>query len=128
MKDFKESRRKDPQMSPSIAVLTESDMQELAEYFSSQTLNRGSFKPEPGLAAAGKKLAEERQCASCHQASYKGLKDSPRLTRQKYTYLVKQMKDFRDGHRTNDNGAMAASVKDLSDAQVESLAHFLTSL
>lgn len=128
MKDFKEGLRTDPQMTPSIAVLTEQDMQELAEYFSSQTLTRGSFKPDPAQAAAGKKLAEERLCASCHQASYKGLNEFPRLTRQKFSYLVKQMKDFRDGKRTNDKGAMAPSMKDLSDEQIQSLAHYLTSL
>jgi cytochrome c553 len=128
MKDFKDGRRTDPQMTPSIAVLTEPDMQELADYFSSQTLTRGSFKPDPAQAAAGKKLAEERLCATCHQASYKGLNEFPRLTRQKFSYLVKQMKDFRDGKRTNDKGAMAASLKDLSDDQIQSLAHYLTSL
>ena len=128
MKAFKDGRRTDPQMTPSIAVLTEQDMRELAEYFSSQTLTRGSFKPDPDLAAAGKKLADERLCASCHQPGYKGLNEFPRLTRQKFSYLVKQMKDYRDGRRTNDNGVMAASVKDLSDTQIQSLAHYLTSL
>jgi len=56
------------------------------------------------------------------------LNEFPRLSRQKYPYLVKQLKDYRDGLRTNDNGVMAAAAKNLSDEQIEALAHFLTSL
>ena len=63
-----------------------------------------------------------------HRTLHGELNEFPRLTRQKFSYLVKQMKDYRDGRRTNDNGVMAASMKDLSDAQIQSLAHYLTSL
>jgi len=41
--------------------------------------------------------------------------NSPRLSHQKYPYLVKQLKDYRDGLRTNDNGVMAPTAKNLSD-------------
>jgi len=128
MKDFKEGRRKNSMMSPSIGLLSDQDMRELAEYFSDQSLVRSKFDADPAKVQQGKKISQEAQCAACHQASFKGLNEFPRLSRQKYPYLVKQLKDYRDGLRTNDNGVMAAAAKNLSDEQIEALAHFLTSL
>lgn len=128
LKEFKEGRRKNSMMSPAVGVLSEQDMQELAEYFSSQSLTRSSFKTDPALVAQGRKIAEEAQCTSCHQPGFKGLNEFPRVSRQKYPYLVKQLKDFRDGVRTNDNGLMVPVAKSLSDEQIEALAHYLTSL
>jgi cytochrome c553 len=127
MRDFKAETRTNAMMSPSIKILTEEDMVELAEYFSSQVLARGSFKSDPELVAKGKPIAEELKCVICHQAGFKGLNDFPRLSRQKFPYLVKQLKDFRDGNRTNDKGIMAPTVKDLSDDQITALAHFIAS-
>jgi cytochrome c553 len=128
LKAFKDKSRNDSMMSPSVAVLTDQDMQELADYFSSQTLSRSSFKPDAALVEQGKKLTEQAQCVACHQSGFKGLNEFPRLSRQKYPYLVKQMKDYRDGKRTTDNGAMAATVKNFSDEQIQAIAQYLTSL
>jgi len=78
--------------------------------------------------AEGKKIAEEAQCVSCHQPGYKGMNEFPRLARQKYPYLVKQLKDFRDGTRTNDNGVMGPTTKTLTDEQIQAIAQYLSSL
>jgi cytochrome c553 len=115
-------------MSPAAAVLSEQEMTELAEYYNSQTLLKSTAKTDPAIVAEGKKIAEEKACASCHQAGMRGLDAFPRLSRQKYPYLVKQIKDFRDGTRTNDGGVMLPMVKDLTDQQIEALAQYLTSL
>lgn len=127
MKDFKEGRRSNAMMSPSIKILTEEDMIELSEFFAAQAPVRGSFKPDPALVTQGKAVADELQCVACHQAGFKGMNEFPRLSRQKFPYLVKQLKDFRDGERTNDNGIMGPTTKNLSDEQIQALAHFLSS-
>lgn len=128
IKAFKAGERKDPMMSPAAAVLADTDIDEVAEYFSTQTLVRSSFKGEPDVVAEGKKLAAELQCVACHQPGYKGLAEFPRLARQKYSYLVKQLKDYRDGRRTSDNGVMAPTVQKLTDEQIQALAQYLTGL
>jgi len=127
MKDFKEGRRKNSMMTPSIGVLSDPDMQELAEYFSAQSIVRSKFDADPAKVEQGKKIAQEAQCTACHQAGFKGLNEFPRLSRQKYPYIVKQLKDYRDGSRTNDNGVMAPAAKNLSDEQIDALAHYLAS-
>jgi cytochrome c553 len=38
------------------------------------------------------------------------------------------MKGFRDGVRTNDDGVMAATMKGLTDEQIDAIAQYLSSL
>lgn len=126
IKAFKEGQRKNSMMSPAVVVLSDADMLELAEYFSGQTLARSTAKTDPAMIEQGKKVATEAQCVACHQPNFKGLNEFPRLSRQKYPYLLKQLKDFRDGSRASD--VMAPAVKNLTDEQINALAQYLTSL
>ena len=125
--DFKAGNRKDIQMSPMVGVLTEDDMQLLANFYSGENLvqQRGI---DEDLAAQGKKIAAELNCASCHQKNYRGQKETPRMARQKRVYLVKQMEDFRDGRRTNDNGIKSEAVKNLTDEQITALSHYFAGM
>lgn len=128
IKDFKEGRRSNSQMSPMVGILSDQDMHDLAEFYNAQAPARKRANTDAALSEKGRALAEQLQCASCHQPGYKGLQDFPRLARQKQPYLVKQMKDFREGTRTNDNGVMAPTAKALTDEQIEALAHYLSGL
>ena len=126
IKAFKEGTRKNSMMSPAAVVLSDQDMQDLAEYFSGQTLVRSTAKTDPAMIEQGKKIASEAQCVACHQPNFKGLNEFPRVSRQKYPYLVKQLKDFRDGTRPSD--VMGPTVKNLTDEQIDALAQYLTNL
>ncbi len=128
LKDFKEGRRKSVVMSPMVGFMSEQDMQDLADYFSIQNPQRGSFTSDPALVAEGKKIVQDLKCVSCHQTNFKGLNEFPRVTRQQYNYTVKQLKEFRDGVRTNDNGTMAPMAKTLTDDQIKAIAHYLSTL
>jgi cytochrome c553 len=125
---FKEGRRADPQMSPMVGILSEQDMRDLGEFYNQQSPPRKRATTDAALSDKGKALAEQLQCATCHQPGYKGLSEFPRLARQKQPYLIKQLKAYRDGTRTNDDGVMAATAKNLSDEQIEALAHYLSGL
>lgn len=78
-----------------------------------------------GDAAAGK--AKSVTCMACHGAE--GISNNdiwPNLAGQKYGYLVKQIKAFRDGDRKDP--MMAPMVAPLSDEDVKNLAAFFSSL
>jgi cytochrome c553 len=128
IKAFKDGTRTNSQMSPMVGILSDEDMQNLADFYNYQTLKRKPVNVDQNVVAQGKKLAEELQCASCHQPGYKGLNEFPRLARQKQAYLAKQLQDYRAGTRTNDNGVMAATAKGLTDEQIEALAQYFSSL
>lgn len=114
-------------MSPMVGVLTENDVHLLAKFYNGENIVQ-QHGVDADLAAQGKKLAADLKCASCHQKSYRGDKEVPRLSRQKRVYLVKQMKDYRDGKRTNDNGVKMPEVKNLSDDQIEALSHYFAGM
>ena len=78
-----------------------------------------------GDAAAGK--AKSGTCAGCHGAA--GISNNPlwpNLAGQQPGYLVKQLKAFRDGSRTDP--MMGAMAKPLSDEDIANLAAWYSSL
>lgn len=126
MKAFKEGQRKNSMMSPAIAVLADQDMQELADFYSAQSLVRSNTKTDPATIELGKKIAAEAQCVACHQPNFKGLNEFPRVSRQKYPYIVKQLQDYRAGTRVSET--MGPAAKNLTDDQIKALAQYLSSL
>ena len=78
-----------------------------------------------GDVEAGK--AKSATCAGCHGPQ--GISNNPlwpNLAGQKEAYLVKQMKAFRDG--TRQDPMMSPMAKPLSDADIENLAAYYSSL
>jgi cytochrome c553 len=128
LRDFKEGRRKDPVMSPMAANLSKEDMQDLAEYFSTQKQAGSDFKPDPAKVKAGAAKANEVLCAMCHMGELKGQNEIPRLAGQQPDYVIKQLKDFRERNRTNDAGNMTSVSRNLSDEDITNLAHYIASL
>lgn len=92
---------------------------------SSALLGASATTLAAGDAAAGKTKAAT--CAACHGAN--GISATgmwPNLAGQKEAYLVKQLKDFRSGKRSDP--VMNNFAKPLSDADIANLAAYYTSL
>jgi cytochrome c553 len=128
LRDFKEERRRDPVMSPMAANLSKEDMQDLAEYFSTQKQAGNGFKADPARVKAGAAKSNEVLCAMCHLGELKGQNEIPRLAGQQPDYVIKQLKDFRERNRTNDGGNMTSVSKNLSDDDITNLAHYIGNL
>ena len=128
LKDFKEGRRNDPVMSPMAAPLSRDDMINIANYFAAQTARPSSFKADDAKVRLGKAKADETLCAMCHLGGFSGQNEIPRVAGQQYDYVVKQLKDFKARNRTNDAGNMTSVAQTLSSADIENLAHYITSL
>jgi cytochrome c553 len=128
LKDFKEGRRKDPTMSPMAANLSKQDMIDLGNYFAAQKLKPTSFKADDAKVKLGKAKSDEALCAMCHLAGFAGQNEIPRVAGQQHDYVVKQLKDFRAKNRTNDAGNMTSVSANLSDADIENLAQYISSI
>jgi cytochrome c553 len=128
LKDFKENRRKEPQMEPFIQDLSREDMFDLAAFFAAQRLRPTPFKPDPVKAARGLKKSQEVLCTMCHLGGFMGQNEIPRVAGQHYEYVVKQLRDFKTLTRTNDAGNMTAVAKTLSDQDIDDLGHYLAGL
>ncbi|SPB14939.1 cytochrome C [Caballeronia novacaledonica] len=128
LRDFKAGRRSDPRMSPMAANLTPGDMHDLADYFAAQKPIAADFKADPVKVEAGRKKSEESLCTTCHRVGFSGQNEIPRVAGQQYPYIVKQLRDFRDGKRTHDAGNMPSASKNLTDADIENLANYIANL
>lgn len=75
---------------------------------------------------AGKQLSD-KVCSACHGQNGIGIATIyPNLAGQKAEYLVAQLKAFRDG--TRQNPIMAPMAKNLTDADIENVAAYFSSL
>jgi cytochrome c553 len=128
LKDFKEGRRTEPMMDPFIAKLSREDMVDLAAFFATQKPRPSAFMAEPVRGARGKAKADEVLCTMCHLGGFLGQNEIPRVAGQHYAYVVKQMRDFKAGRRTNDAGNMASVSRTLTESDIEDLAHYLSGL
>ena len=128
LRDFKEGRRSDPQMTPMAKDLSRDDMIALGNWFAAQKPAINQFKADSAKVAAGIKIADAVLCAMCHLGGFSGQNEIPRVAGQKYEYVVKQLQDFKNRRRTNDAGNMTSVAGTLSDQDIENLAQYITTL
>ncbi|HEV7800583.1 MAG TPA: c-type cytochrome [Burkholderiales bacterium] len=128
LRDFKEGRRKDPQMESFAANLSREDMLDLGAFFAAQKIVPAQFKADPAKAARGQAKAAETLCTMCHLGGFMGQNEVPRIAGQHYDYIVKQLNDFKARRRTNDAGTMTSVARTLSDQDIDDLGHYLANL
>jgi cytochrome c553 len=128
LRDFKSGARKDPLMSPIAQQLAKEDMQKLAQYFAEKKAKPIAFKADNAKAAAGRKVSDLALCPMCHLGGFSGQNEIPKVAGQYPEYVIKQLKDFRAKNRTNDAGNMTAYAGNLTDEEIENLAHYIATL
>jgi len=132
--DFKSGARKDPVMAGMVAALTPEDMNDLGAYFAVQSAKAGSGESnEVGhkLYFGGDAAKGITACIACHGVNGKGMKQAgfPSIAGQNKDYLKKQLANFRDASRGNDNNGIMRNIAiKLSDADVEELVQYMSSL
>ena len=125
---FREGYRKDPQMSPMAANLSNADMNELASYFSKQPAAAPKHQSKPDNVANGPGLAKKYNCSQCHGPKLLGQQHIPRLAGQQYEYLRVQLKGFKAGTRADIDGNMTSAAKAATEQDLEALADYLAGL
>jgi cytochrome c553 len=127
---FRDGRRKDLQMSPFAANLSDAEMAELAAYYASQKpAPRPTGAGDAETMSAGQRLAQLHHCASCHAQNLAGPRYTPHLAGQSYEYLAKQLREFKARTRGELDGAtMTLAVQPLTEQEVEILARYFANL
>jgi len=125
---FREGNRKDPQMTPLAASLTNADMNDLAAYFSAQKPRPPSHKTDPANAAAAPKLAEQFNCVQCHGKALLGQQHIPRLAGQQFEYLKTQLRGFKAQTRADLDGNMTSAAQALSEKDIDALVDYMAGL
>jgi cytochrome c553 len=125
---FREGNRKDAQMSPMAANLSNAEMNQLADYFSKQKAAPPKHQSKPENVAAGPGLAKKYNCSQCHGPALLGQQHIPRIAGQLYEYTHTQLKGFKAGTRADIDGNMTSAAKALSDQDLEALADYVAGL
>jgi cytochrome c553 len=124
---FREELRRSDQMLPVVKGLKDPEIIKLAEHFSklpAKSMETG--KADAALVKRGTQRAKELRCGICHLADFSGQNQIPRLAGQREAYLEAEMRAYRDGKRTGGDTIMAAALYGVSDADIKSLAHYLS--
>jgi cytochrome c553 len=123
---FRDKQRRSARMSPVAASLSDSDLEQLSAYFAALP----PAEPLDGQdnSGVGERLAQANHCTACHLATYAGQNQMPRLAGQREDYLLKAMKDYRDGKRPGFDGTMTEVLHGLPDRDLAALAHYLSQL
>jgi cytochrome c553 len=131
--DFKSGARKHQIMTAMAAIIDNADIPDIAAYFASQPQMQGTGKTGnlvgKTLFTNGDAHRNIIACNSCHGENGKGDSEFPTIGGQHKNYLGAQLDHWRSGHRTNSPGGIMNNVaKSLTDAEIEALADYISSL
>lgn len=142
VEDFQKNHRYNDTMSPmALSVASKEDLYDIAAFFSSQKKMTAMI---PGSDSKkikkGKQIFEKGNmknglygCVNCHGAKGRGKSANnhifPIIGGQNKDYLVQQLNDFKGGARKNDPAGMMADIaKKMSDAEIDAVAEYLSSV
>jgi cytochrome c553 len=125
---FREGNRKDPQMSPMAANLSNAEINDLGTYFSAQKPASATQQTGADKVAASQRLIDQHNCNACHGAELKGQQHIPRLAGQQAAYLRTQLRGFKAGTRFDMDGQMTSAAQGLSDKDIDILVEYLAGL
>jgi len=133
LKDFKVGKRKG-QMQATAELLTNKDINVVANYFSQQqisntkkkTLSNDKYATAEQLFLYGDEKRDLIACRSCHGNSAQGIGLAPRLASQHKSYLIQQLNLFKTGKRRNDlSDQMQTISQKLTEQEIEVLSGYL---
>ena len=121
---IREGLREVAAMKGLLANMKDEEFTALAKYFSAQTIEPDTTLLDASKVARGAALSKRGQCGSCHLPDYAGREQMPRLAGQREDFLLSSMKEFRDGKATGRDTIMAATLRGMSDAELNDLSHY----
>lgn len=114
-------------MCKSVKDLSESDIQQIGEYFAGKTFIRTAQTFDASLAKRGKAV-HSNKCDSCHSEAGTVPDDNAGiLGGQKMAYLKQQIKFFKEGKRPVSK-KMKPKLESLDDADIEAIIHYYGSI
>ena len=121
---MREGLRVVPEMKGMLDGWSDADLEQVAALLSKQKLPPDKGKRDAKLHARGASVSRTMGCGSCHLPDYSGQRQVPRLAGQREDYLVKAMQAFRDNKRSGADTNMNAIMANVSNADIQALAHY----
>jgi cytochrome c553 len=125
---MREKLRRVEAMEPFVKGLKDDEIVALAEHYSKLKPELGGEAVDQGAVARGAELAQQMRCVSCHKAGFEGQEQMPRLVPQRIDYLIKSLREYREGKRYGIDTTMNGLMYRVPDRDIRALAHYLGSL
>ncbi len=132
--DYASGKRKSTQMQPMVEGLTASDFAALGLFYESRPVHQHPIE-DTDLALVGRYIYLRGNsftgvpaCASCHGPGGQGTATLPRLAGQHAAYTERQLKQFNQRERTNDNQVMHHIASRLTELESKAVASYISGL
>lgn len=109
---------------------SESEIEAMADWYSSRPWVATSYPLNQDLVAKGKASTQLETCVSCHGSNGNNIEDTgiPRIGGQVPTYLYNALLEYKNNKRTTERSAEMEFVKEISDEELKALAEYFSSL
>jgi len=132
--DYASGRRSSSAMQPMVEGLGPADFEALGRWFESRSV-RPHPVADPELAQVGRFIylrgnadSGVPACASCHGPAAQGSATLPRLAGQHAQYTERQLRQFGQRARSNDQAVMHAVASRLTELEAKAVASYLSGL
>jgi cytochrome c553 len=132
--DYASGRRKSAQMQPMVEGLTSSDFLALGQFYESRPVHQHAIEDHElalvgrFIYARGNPYAGVPACAGCHGANGQGTAQLPRLAGQHAAYTERQLRQFNQRERSNDNAVMHTIASKLTELETKAVASYISGL
>jgi cytochrome c553 len=132
--DYRSGRRKSSAMQPMVEDLSPEDFKALGAFFQSRP-PQPHVVEDAELAQMGRFIflrgnpySGVASCASCHGTDGHGTPTLPRLAGQHAQYTERQLRQFGQRERTNDNAVMHAIASRLTELELKAVSSFISGM
>ncbi len=105
-----------------------SEIVALAKHYSTLPSRSDASPADEKLFQKGKEVAAANRCAICHEPTYHGREQMPRLAGQREDYLAEAMLAYRQNRRPGGDTMMSAALYGIPEADFKAMAHYFARL
>jgi cytochrome c553 len=121
---FRQDLRTAPPMNDMAKGLSDADLQKLADLVAKLPPPTAASGGDSARLQRAATLITQNRCAFCHN-NLAGAESVPRIAAQREDYLLKSLREYKSGARTEYQPVMAEVVAPLKDEDFVELAHYL---
>jgi cytochrome c553 len=126
---FREKLRAVEPMTQMLRGLKDDDLRALADNLSKlPSPAPAGGTADPARMERAQAVIEQNRCNFCHNRTFSGAENVPRLAGQREDYLARALSDYKNNARRGYDASMADVLYPISEEQILDLAYFLARL
>ncbi len=124
----REGLRGAKEMKAILKGVPDSEIVALAKHYSTLPSRSDASPVDEKLFQKGKEVAAANRCAICHEPTYHGREQMPRLAAQREEFLLEVMLQYRQNRRPGGDTMMSAALYGIPETDFKAMAHYFARL